>query len=293
MRVAHLILAHTDPAQTGRLIGAMQHEAFDFYIHLDQKADIAGFRFLTGLGRVRFIRNRVNITWGGYSIVRAILRSMDEILNSGVTYRFINLMSAQDYPIKSAQHLYAYLRAHEGCSFLSSSLPDGAVWWKETTGRITDYHFNDYAFRGRFLIQWGLNWIMPARTFPLPVPLYGSNVAMWWTMDVACAQYVVDFMKANPQLDRFLKLTWAADEFLIPTLLMNSPFREQLVNDNLRYIDWSEGNARPKTLRLSDLNSLLQSDKLIARKFDAAIDARVLDEIDAHIRGSVADNPVE
>lgn len=283
MRIAHLLIAHKNPAQLARLLSAMQHEHFDFYIHLDQKVDTADFRHLARRDRVHFIKNRVSVNWAGYSMLKAIFNSMEEIIDSGIDYSFINLMSAQDYPIKSAQRIYEYLNAHEGACFMACSLPDKEAWWKAATARITTYHFVDYSFKGRYLVQRLMNRMLPARTFPLSAKLYGSSDASWWTMSLACARYVVDYVKTDKKLARFMKFTWGSDEFLLPTLVMNSPFSPQVINDNLRYIDWSEGNARPKTLDITDLDALMRSDKLIARKFDTDVDRAVLDKIDAHL----------
>ena len=79
---------------------------------------------------------------------------------------------------------------------------------------------------------------------------------------------------------RFVKYTWAPDEYLIPTLVMNSPLRETVVADNYRYIDWSQGGSNPKILTVQDFEGLTKSDKLIARKFDIKIDTRILDMLD-------------
>jgi hypothetical protein len=54
-----------------------------------------------------------------------------------------------------------------------------------------------------------------------------------------------------------------------------------MVNDNLRYIDWSQGKASPKTLLLEDLPLLAASGKLYARKFSEQTDGAVLDKLDA------------
>jgi hypothetical protein len=40
MKVAHLIITYTNPAQTARMIKRMQHPDFDFYIHVDAKFPI-------------------------------------------------------------------------------------------------------------------------------------------------------------------------------------------------------------------------------------------------------------
>ena len=54
-----------------------------------------------------------------------------------------------------------------------------------------------------------------------------------------------------------------------------------MVNDNLRYIDWSEGKDSPKTLTIADKDAILASPKLYARKFDMAKEPGVLDFLDS------------
>jgi hypothetical protein len=63
---------------------------------------------------------------------------------------------------------------------------------------------------------------------------------------------------------------------------MSSHLRETVENENLRYIDWSREPA-PAVLGRSDLDAMLASGKLFARKFDASVDPDVLDLLDAHI----------
>jgi hypothetical protein len=56
------------------------------------------------------------------------------------------------------------------------------------------------------------------------------------------------------------------------------------VNDNLRYIAWQDLDAgSPAILRKADFARLVSSPKLFARKFDATVDAEVLDLIDSEI----------
>src|SRR5690606_28238280 len=113
-----------------------------------------------------------------------------------------------------------------------------------------------------------LNHILPKRKFPLQVELYGSAVSSWWTITDGCARYVLNFMENNPKLLNFMKFTWGADEFLFATIIMNSPFKEAVVNNNLRHIEWIEGMPNPKIFRESDLPTLKSSPNFFARKFD-------------------------
>ncbi len=60
--------------------------------------------------------------------------------------------------------------------------------------------------------------------------------------------YVLEFIESNKKLRRFIRFTWGPDEFVVPTLIMNSEFKETVINNNFYYIDWSKGGANPKTL---------------------------------------------
>jgi hypothetical protein len=56
-----------------------------------------------------------------------------------------------------------------------------------------------------------------------------------------------------------------------------------MINNNLRYIDWSLGGASPKILKIEDTEKIGQSGKFFARKFDTDIDSEILDWIDANL----------
>jgi hypothetical protein len=102
----------------------------------------------------------------------------------------------------------------------------------------------------------------------------------WYTLSRAAAEYVVGFVDGHACLRRFARLTWGSDEFLVPTILLNSPLAASIHNDNLRYIDWSSGGFSPKTLTSADFATMQASPKLWARKFDMEVDATILDQLD-------------
>lgn len=77
-----------------------------------------------------------------------------------------------------------------------------------------------------------------------------------------------------------MRFTWGPDEFIVPTIIMNSRFKETVINNNFYYIDWSKGGVNPKTLLTEDYPLLLSSDKLLARKFDMSVDTIILDMLD-------------
>jgi len=283
MKLAHLIMAYKNPQQIERMIRSLAHPSFDFYIHLDKKIDLSEFDYLKRLDNVFFIQDRVLCNWGGYSFVNAIFSSLKEVLAAEEDYSYINLMSGQDYPIKPVDDIYNFFLLNPNKCFISYEEDPQSLWWKHAISRCEEYHFTDANFKGKYMLQSLINKLLPKRAFPLAIPFYGSSDSSWWAIPPDCARYIVDFMASNKSLQRFMAYTWGADEFLIATLIMNSPFKDQVVNDNLRYITWSNGIANPRVLMKDDLAPMKLSEKFIARKFDATIDEKILDELDIYL----------
>lgn len=278
MKVAHLILAHKAPAQLERLVRALVHPQADCFIHLDRKADLQAFATLANLPGVQFIHHQFDVRWGGYSLTQAALAGMREILQAPVAYELINLISGEDYPIKPLATIHEFWDQQPGRSFLEYEA-DGSAWWQANKRRATQYHLTEFSFPGRHLAERVLNLLLPRRQPPLP-RLYGGNMGGWYTLSRAAAEYVVAYVDAHPRLRRYARLTWGSDEFLMQSILLNSPLAATVINNNLRYIDWSAGGSSPRVLTQADLPALLASPRLFARKFDIERDAAVLDALD-------------
>lgn len=288
MKIAHLILAHKNPQQLARLLDALAHPDVHCYVHLDQKTDAAPFAYLRHRPGVFFTRTRLSVAWGGYSLTRVVLDCLGELLAHPARYECLNVLSAQDYPLQPAAHTQAFLEAHQGRSFMECESA-GSVWWQANQQRVTRYYLTDFQFAGRYAVQRVLNAVLPARRFPLAGTLHGGPMGGWYTLSRAAAEFVVSFVAGHPRLRRFARLTWGSDEFLVPTILLNSPLASTIVaTDNLRYIDWSGGGASPKTFTRADWPALQASPKLWARKFDLDVDSTPLDLLDQTQRDLVA-----
>ena len=279
VKIAHLILTHANPAQLERLLGKLDHEDAHVYIHLDLKTAIQPFLHLANDKKVFFINNRVKVAWGGFTIVEATLNGFAEILASGRSYDYINLLSGQDYPIKSAHLIHDFFAKNTGKIFMHTLSVDDE--WHEAKTRITEYHFVNHQFPGRYRLQQLVNAIMPKRKLPDGIKAMGRS--QWFTASWESIAYVLDYIKTNGWVKRFFRYSWAADELIFQTILYNSPFKADIVNDNLRYIDWSEKKASPKLLTMDDAPALLASEKLFARKFNMDVDKKILDYLDEKI----------
>ncbi len=276
VKLAYLILVHHQPKQLERLIRKLSFPGVDFYIHVDEKADIRPFLQLISLPQVVFIKKREKVNWGGYSIIKATINGFEAIISSGIDYQYITLLSGQDYPLKSNEAIQQFFTDNPRKAFISFLSIESE--WTEALPRLQKYFLTDHPFAGSTRIEALLNKLLPARKQPQGLVFVGRF--QWFSMTLEQIKYIVTVLQKNKKLQKYLRFTWGSDEFVFQTLLYNSDFRNQMVNDNLRYTNWTPGTASPKILTMDNANELSASDKLFARKFDAAIDKDVLDFLD-------------
>jgi len=283
MRLANIIITHKNPGQLERIIKRMEHPDSDFYIHLDKKIDMKGFEYLGQMDSVYFIKNRFVCNWGGYSTLEAMVGSLKEVLDNETEYGFYNLMSAQDYPIKTNEEIHEFFLSNAKKSFIFYENDPTGKWWSEAVYRFKRYHLTDFNFMGKSFLEKMLNKILPERIFPIQGELYGGSKASWWSLNTAVATYLTDVFSAQKELNKFLRFCWGTDEFVIPTILMNSPLKDNIVNNNLRYIEFPDRLANPKILDLEDFDKMMDSNMLFARKFDLDKSLEVLNKIDQYL----------
>lgn len=279
MRVAHLIITYTNPAQTARMINRMQHPDFDFYIHVDAKFPIESHKEVAQIPNVYLIQNRVDVQWAAFSTIQAELNGLQEILNTGRSYDFISLMSGQDYPIKTAHYMQEFFEGKKGKLLLKYRAFSGE--WEEGMNRVNRYHLTDFKFRGQYFLERLINKLVKRTDQPKGMKFYGSS--MFWVISPEAAEYVLATVDRDPKMKRFFKFSWAPDEFLFQTILLNSPFASQVINENCHYYKHPPQTPSPKTFLLEDIDDILSSDRLYARKFDMNKEPKLLNEIDIYL----------
>jgi hypothetical protein len=132
---------------------------------------------------------------------------------------------------------------------------------------------------GKYKVEKLLNWVLPKRNWPSNFQLVGRST--WFTMSRECTEYILKFVSENKKFLKCFKLSWGADELFFQTILFNSPLRPKLINNNLRYIDWSEGKPNPKLLSENDIHKIEVSVCFFARKFNE--EDKVLDYLDKRL----------
>lgn len=291
--MAYLILAHQNPCQLRRLVGRLYNENTGIFIHLDKKVENRQvfYNLLNGLKNVHFIEKQVPVCWGAFSMIEATLAGLSEVIRSNDSYDYINLLSGMDYPIKSNNDIFEFFNKNKNREFLyyrespSPDLPFGGIdryeYYYNYDNNVTDKSMYEKEMKDRGIKRDFIPWFKP---------YHGTQ---WWSLTTRCAEYVLEQASQNLELMNFYRYTKFPDEQFFQTIIMNSGFAENVVNENLRYIDWSNQNLynrdwntnppHPKTLTVYDFKKLSYSTKLFARKFDEKTDKVVLDYIDNHL----------
>jgi hypothetical protein len=282
VKIAYAILAHRGPEQVLRLVSRLSSPSATFVIHIDRYANREVFETvrdgLAGRADARLVR-RHGCAWGGFSLVSAAL----ELLEAAATEDpdFVILLSGQDYPIRPVEEIERFLDSRRGTSFVEHFALPNDSWAGGGMERMTGWYWY-----GRVM---GRHVIFPHprlrtgtwhRRFPRGFTPYGGSA--FWALTGEAAKYVLAFTRSQRSFVRYFHHVAFPDESFFQTILLNAPLAAQVVSDSLRYTDWSTTGSSPKTISQADIDRVLASRKLFARKFD---DAAMLDAIDDRVHG--------
>ena len=277
MKICYLLLVHHKFDQALRLVRRLADSNTGFVVHIDSaadQADAAAFvRELKPFGPVSYPQS-VRSRWGSYSQALAIMRSVQAAISQPDAFDRYVLISGQDYPIVDRAKISDFFSAHRETEFIESfplDLADATVPGWSPYFRFRRYHL----WLGRRHLQ------LPMLRKPMPPqPIYHGST--WWALTRAAVTYVSSQFELNKQFWRYLSSGFLVDEVCVPTLIMNSPFAANVAGQNVTFAKWTPTSGpHPKTLRSEDLDELLASPKLFARKFDDSVDKVLLDKLDA------------
>lgn len=301
MTIAYIISAYKYPEQLIRLVSRLNSGSAHFFIHVDKKTPRAVYA--QAIGGLKAYPNvcflpRHRCYWGGFGHVRATLKGIDEIARRGLSPDYVVLLTGQDYPVKTNRRIETFLEQSGGRSYMEY-LPLPCEAWPGSRGRMEHWHIRVY---GRHLtirpVHHGVSSLRRLRNWPswlvhrvlpserrLPNGLKPFGGSSYWCLSGECVDYIRGYAKAHPEYVRYFKYVDVPDEHFFHTLLLNSPFGDSIVNDDLRYADWSAHGPNPSILRSDNFDALAQTGDLFARKFDATVDHEILDIIDERILG--------
>jgi Core-2/I-Branching enzyme len=279
VKVAYLILAHCAPEQLVRLVGSLPEDS-PVLIHVDRRANPAVYKRCVDLmaGRPVTFVSRHACRWGAFGIVQGTMTLINALDASGVHFDYATLLSGADYPIKSNGEIAAFLGRNKGAEFIESFSVMKPNRWSGHGGhykapeKVLCRHLR---FRSRVMRIPGL------RRMPAGLEPFGGS--QWWTLSREAITYIARFVENTPKLVSFSKQSFIPDESFVQTIISNSSFASRVTGSDHRVIVWDRpAPPYPATLTMNDLDMLLASDCLFARKFDAKLDSKILDALDEH-----------
>ena len=236
--IAYIISAYKLPRQLIRLVGALQQPHHAFYIHIDAKTGDDVFEIVrAGLERATNVEllTRHVCEWGDFGHVRATLKGLDRLTASGRPYDYVAVITGQDYPIKSAADTERFLARQRERSFMN---------------------FRPLPIEG---MEAGAYDRLPSPNLPGGLhPYFGSG---YWTLHRRAIEYIQGFLQSSPAYIPFFERVRIPDEMFFQTILLNSPLRADIVNDDLRLIKW----PGPEVLTSAALDEIERASDLLAR----------------------------
>jgi hypothetical protein len=277
MGLAYVISAYTNLDQVARLVRLLGGTDA-IAVHVDRKTNDREFerlrRDVSGVPEVTLLERHA-CHYGGFGHVRATLKGIDDVLGRLRDFSHLVLLTGQDYPIKPLAEIESFLEQRRDRSYMGTNALPSPLW--SPRGGLDRVEYRYVHWRGRRVRLPG------RRTFPHGLRPFGGGA--YWCLSRACVEFVARFVGERRDVVRFFRHVDVPDEIFFQTIVMNSELAPTVVNDNLRYIDWSRGR-RPAILGTDDLDALRASPKLFARKFDTRVDAAVLDAIDMELLGA-------
>jgi hypothetical protein len=243
MRIAYLILAHGNFNHLNRLIGAIDDENVNIYVHVDKKTST---NFQSDLPNVYVLSNeqRVKVYWAGISIVKAML-NLITYARTHETPDYYILLSGVDYPIRSKQFLYSLLgeKREYITSLAVPHLPHKPLSRFENFYMEFNRKEKNIVFYFYKTIEAIARKLKIKRKFDFK-PYAGF---CWFALTKECIAHILESMEKNKKMLDFFNHTFIPDESFINSFIGNSPFQDR-VAFSLTYTDFLSGSYSPEII---------------------------------------------
>ncbi len=285
---AYLIMCHNNFDQLEILLSLIDSEDNDIFIHIDKKSrvtkkEIDKIKCSISKSHIYFV-DSIKAAWGSDSLMKIEIMLLNKAVET--KHKYYHLISGADLPLKSQKEIHRLLD-NDGHDYLSMDKDSIENSTKSFIGRVR-YYFLLQNIIGRSskinlllrMIQWILIFIQKIFKIDRTKKANFEYVkgSQWFSITHNTAVLVLN---KYPEYKKYFMMTNIPDECFIQTIIKNSDAGSNVVNDNLRYIDWSRGN--PYTFKYDDFDELINSGKLFARKFDIKTDKDLIIKIKDYI----------
>ncbi len=281
MNQVFLILVHKNPQQLLMLLKQLESNESHFLIHVDLKSEIEDFKALTkSIKNIHYIKERYNVGWGSFNMVKATLALIKELMNQNLKYSHAHLLSGEDILIKPISKLNNFFSENSDTSYIDYFILPCKYWPQGGLPKLTKYYFKNCKKHNNLLkrilfkaFELFVNHIV-VQIFPFLKKRLDKNLnyyggSQWWSLTKESIHYLYNYIQDNPSYCKFFKYSHIPDEIFFQTILLNSELKPKVVSTNKRYIDWSHPEkGMPAVLEINDFEILTKTDSFFARKVD-------------------------
>jgi hypothetical protein len=271
-------MAHDQPNHLANLVRSLQADWMSIFVHIDKRADLSEFLdIIPADQKVTFLGSsqRVSVFRSGYSHITATLNLLKASREGSEHFDRFCLVSGSGFPIKNLNEIRTILMSEKEFIRIDDRI-DNSV-----------HNFYGRNVKYRYFLESGLPSAtrmvlrLPRRVYK-KIPLYKGSA--FWALTSGCVNYVLDFLEQNKDYSDFHRYTLCPEEILFHSIVKCSPFAKNITHDfenalnqadframnvhGCHYIDWNSTGVRlPRVLVEKDLETLLKSKALFARKF--------------------------
>ena len=283
MKFAYLIMAHDRFDVLKELLIDLDDERNDIFLHIDKKTknvDFDSIKQIVKKSRIYFIP-RMKIFWGDFSQIKCIWSLLEYATKKGF-YDYYHFMVGVEYPLKDQNYIHDFFEKNNGHEFVGFDKYDMNYLCRIKYYYLAGKYNRNNSTLGKVIkrVNEKFLWIqkkLPVSRIKKGMDYYKKGYANWSITD-SFARYLVNQKK---HLSKY-KFSLCADEIIIHTFLFNSPFYEMVFDKDdeyksvMRITTWED----PKNqYHMQDVEKLVNSDYLFARKFDTTDALQIIERI--------------
>lgn len=262
---AILITAYKNKTYLKKVINFFASK-YKVYVHLDKKSSIEKKELKINDNVIVIKEYKIN--WGGINHLYAILELLKLALSdSDISY--IHIISGQDIPVRPLADFDFFennKKIFMECNNVED-IPNPKIKYRYTIGTL--FPNTDNRKKWVQIINFFHNLGFRKHKIDQFAEIYKGLV--WSSIPAEVGKYVLNYCEKNDFVKEWKRVS-IPEEFFFQTILKNSKYTAQIVNNNLRYNDWHFRNgSNPAILDSSDISKIENGNYYFARKIDEKI----------------------
>lgn len=252
---------------------------FDLYIHIDKKSTVIGEKEKKILEREGcVVVSKYNICWGGINHLYSVIDLLSYACKK--EYEYYHVISGEDLIVRSYKEISAMFEGNNKIYISCHDAVNNPTWNERYRYKYIftnqDYRKTPYRQLNKLSIalqkKLGINYNrIGLETDICKGYLYGS-------LPHDAVLYVLGYIKDNYNFMRALKKCYIPEELFFQTILYNSPMKERIAYNCLRYSVWEYKNGSiPGYLDEEDFEKINKSDYIFARKVNFDVSKRLIE----------------